>query len=175
MNFPKVSGSNLLRQKMVLPAALSANFNVVLVAFQQWQQATVDTWLSFMEQLESRVNGLRYYELPVIQRMNVIARTFINEGMRAGIPNPKARERTITLYLDKGDFRRSLAMPHEDDIYILLLDHQGEVLWRAEGGFTPEKGEALERAIEEARGHAQLAVAPSEGVGYQTDLKLANN
>jgi hypothetical protein len=48
-------------------------------------------------------------------------------------------------------------------------------LWRAEGGFRPEKGEALERAIKEVRGHAQLAVAPSEGVGYQTDLKLANN
>jgi len=26
---------------------------------------------------------------------------FLNEGMRAGIPNPKTRERTITLYVDK--------------------------------------------------------------------------
>ena len=175
MNFPKVSGSNLLRQKMVLPAALSADFNVVLVAFQQWQQAQVDTWIPFVEQLESRVDSLRYYELPVIQRMNVLARTFINEGMRAGIPNQKARERTITLYLDKGDFRRSLAMPHEDDIYILLLDRQGEVLWRAEGGFTPEKGEGLERVIQDARHQSQIFVTPPESVGYQTDLNLANN
>lgn len=175
MYFPKVNGSNLLRKKMVLPAALSADFNVVLVAFQQWQQAQVDTWIPFVEQLESRVESLRYYELPVIQRMNVFARTFINEGMRAGIPNPKARERTITLYLDKGDFRRSLAMPHEDDIYILLLDRRGKVLWRSEGGFTPAKGEALERVIQDARRHPQTSVAPNEGVGYQIDLNLKNS
>ena len=58
-------------------------------------------------------------------------------------PNPVARERTITLYLDKDEFRQALQLPHEDDIYVLLLDRQGQVLWRAEGAFTPEKGESL--------------------------------
>jgi hypothetical protein len=150
MQFPKVNGSNLLRQNMTLPAALKADLNVVLVAFKQWQQGTVDTWLPFLEDLESRVDGLRYYELPVIRRMNFLASTFINEGMRAGIPNQKARERTITLYLNKEKFRQALAMPHENDIYILVLDRQGKVLWRSAGGFTAEKGEALEQAIEAA-------------------------
>lgn len=173
MYFPKVSGSNLLRQKIDLPGALSADFNVVLVAFQQWQQGTIDTWLPFVERLESKVDGFRYYELPVIQSMNFLARTFINEGMRAGIPSRKARERTITLYLDKANFRRSLAMPHEDDIYILLLDDQGEVLWRTEGGFTAAKGEALERAIQDAHSHPQVAVSPGESAGHQIGLDLA--
>jgi hypothetical protein len=147
MLFPTVTGSNLQRNKLVLPDDFSGSLNIVLVAFQQWQQSKIDTWLPFVEQLEQRYAGVRYYELPVIRRMNLLSRTFINEGMRAGIPNPKARERTITLYLDKVAFRQALGMPHEQDIYVLLLDQQGNVLWKTEGGFTPEKGEALEKTI----------------------------
>jgi hypothetical protein len=85
---------------------------------------------------------VRYYELPTIQRLNVLARTFNNEGMRAGIPDPVARERTVTLYLDKNTFREVLQLPREDDIG-LLLDRQGQVLWQAEGAFTVDKGDSL--------------------------------
>ena len=69
-------------------------------------------------------------------------------GTLTGIPDPVARERTITLYLDKDEFRQALQLPHEDHIYVLLLDHQGQVLWRAEGAFTPEKGGSLKTRLE---------------------------
>ena len=149
MLFPNVSGANLKREKLSLPDDFAGELVVALVAFQQWQQRQVDTWIPFTEQLEQDFAGVSYYELPVIRRMNIFSRTFINEGMRAGIPNPKARERTITLYLDKTDFRAALGMPHEQNIYVLLLDSAGKVLWKIEGEFTPEKGEALRTVIEE--------------------------
>jgi hypothetical protein len=145
--FPSVTGSNLQREKRNLPEDLEGELNLVLIAFQQWHQTQVNTWIPFARQLEETHSGVRYYELPTIQRRNVLARTFINEGMRAGIPDPVARERTITLYLDKHAFREALQLPSEDDIYVLLLDRQGRVLWRAEGAFTPEKGESLAAAV----------------------------
>jgi hypothetical protein len=150
MQFPAVTARNLLRRQVSLPDGFEGEWNVLLIAFQQWQQSVIDTWLPFVQQLELTEPGMRYYELPVIQRLNVVARTFINEGMRAGIPDPVARERTITLYLDKVTFRQALDLPHEEDIYILLVDRHGRVLWRSEGGFTVEKGEALTRALQEA-------------------------
>ena len=109
MKFPTATGSNLQRSKLTLPADFGGELNITLIAFEQWQQNTVNTWLPFVEQLEQRYDGVRYYELPVIRRMNFFARTFINEGMRAGIPNAKARDRTITLYLDKQAFRQALS------------------------------------------------------------------
>lgn len=147
MQFPKVTGSNLDRQRVNLPQELEGEQNLVLVAFQQWQQAQVDTWIPFARQLEGSHAGLRYYELPTIQRLNILARTFINEGMRAGIRDAVARERTITLYLDKDRFREALQIPHEDEIYVLLIDREGQVLWRAEGVHTQEKGESLEATL----------------------------
>ena len=56
--------------------------------------------------------------------------------MRAGIPNPKSRERTITLYLEKDDFRTALDMQDEEHIFALLIDHQGNELWRARGPYN---------------------------------------
>ena len=153
MRFPTATGSNLQRNKLTLPADFGGELNIILVAFEQWQQDTINTWLPFVEQLEQRYDGVYYYELPVIRRMNFIARTFINEGMRAGIPDTKARDRTITLYLDKLAFRQALDLPHERDIYVLIVDRQGNIVWRTEGTFTSEKGEALTGVIEEKQAH----------------------
>jgi hypothetical protein len=152
MRFPTAKGSNLQRKRLSLPQDFDGELNIVLIAFERWQQNTVDTWLPFVEELEQRYDGVRYFELPVIQQMNFIAKTFINEGMRAGIPNTKARERTITLYLDKPAFRQGLDISHEREIYILLLDQEGNVIWRSEGAFTSKKGEALIREIEWRQG-----------------------
>jgi hypothetical protein len=150
MQLPAVSGSNLHRQKIRLPEDLEGALNLVLIAFQQWQQRQVDTWLPLARRLEEAYPALRYYELPTIQRLNPLARTFINEGMRAGIPDTVARERTITLYLDKRAFREALHLPSEENIYALLLDAQGQVLWRADGVLTADKAESLAQAVEQA-------------------------
>jgi hypothetical protein len=156
MKFPAVSGSNLQRKKLALPEDLKGDMNLVLIAFQQWQQDQVDTWIPFARKLEQTHPSIRYYELPTIRQMNGLSRTFINEGMRAGIPDPVARERTITLYLDKRAFRQELQLAHEDEIHILLLDQDGQVRWRAEGAFTHDKAQSLMAAVQ---GEGQHEVA----------------
>ena len=166
MRFPTVSGANLNRQKLTLPLDLEGDLNVVVVAFQQWQQSQVDSWIPSLERLERDHPGLAYYELPTIQQMNPLARLFINEGMRAGIPSDKARRRTVTLYLDKQEFRRALDLPHEDHVYVLLLDRQGNVLWRTSGVYGGDKGTELTMAVRAARMQLRSRLALDE-VLYQ--------
>ncbi len=79
--------------------------------------------------------------------MGWLGRTFLNEGMRAGIPNPATRARTITLYLEKSDFRDALEIPDESTIWAYLFDRDGNVLWRISGDFSQDKGMALETAV----------------------------
>ena len=148
MQFPTVTGTNLDRQKLNLPEGFQGDWNLVFIAFQQWQQSQVDSWIPFAKDLEATYPELRYYELPTLQNRNRLARTFINEGMRAGIPDPVARERTITLYLDKKLFRQAIRVPREDEICVLLLDRDGHVQWRAEGVFSQERGDSLRSVLE---------------------------
>ncbi len=159
MQFPQVTGANLLRKKVSLPQGFQGTYNLVFVPFQQWQQTVVNSWVPFVNELEQVMPGFRYYELPTIWRMNILAQSFINEGMRAGIPDRDARERTITLYLDKASFRQTLNISKEDDVYIFLLDRQGSVLWRSQGGYTSEKAEDLVRTL---KGLLQPVTNPAE-------------
>jgi len=148
MKFPEVIGANLLRQKISLPDDLQGELNILFIAFQQRHQAWVDSWVPTARQLEQVFPGVQFYELPVIWKMNRFSQTFINEGMRAGIPNQATRQKTITLYTDKGAFRQALDLPNEESIYVLVVDRQGDVLWRTEGAYSEEKGEALTKAIQ---------------------------
>jgi hypothetical protein len=49
--------------------------------------------------------------------------------------------------VDKAPFPKTLDLTDEGDIYVLLVDGEGRVLWRAEGSFTPGKGVSLKEAI----------------------------
>jgi hypothetical protein len=146
--FPSVESANLDKHPVKLPQDFAGQRNLVLIAFQREQQKDVDTWLHQMKQFEAVDSDLRYYELPVISRLNVIARWFIENGMRGGIPDHKQRERTITLYLDKDPFRAALGLPDEKRIYALLLDRHGNVLWRSEGTLDANKATSLKEILE---------------------------
>ena len=65
------------------------------------------------------------------------------------IPDPAARARTITLYLDKERFRQALGLPDEEHIYLLLIDRDGRVHWQTRGPYSPEKASPLMAAVEE--------------------------
>lgn len=147
--FPVVSGFNLNRQELVFPRDFEGQLNLVLVAFQQSQQAAVNTWLPLAQNLESEIPGFMYYELPTIYEMPSFSRTFINEGMRAGIPDQTARERTITLYLDKEAFKSGLGISSEDEISLFLVARDGKIYWRNTGIYTDIKANELQAELEE--------------------------
>jgi len=93
---------------------------------------------------------LRFYELPVLNVAYSPFRWWIDGGMRAGITNHEARERTITVYTNKGDFEKRLDIPNEETIHIFLVSREGRILWRDQGRFAKEKFQRLQEAVEEA-------------------------
>lgn len=147
-NFPETSGENLLREKIDIPSELRGKFNIVVVAFQQWHQKLVNTWVPFLDELVSNNPDIDYYELPTIRRMNFIYRSIVNNGMRAGIPSKETRRRTITLYIDKKPFTEQLGI-EEDDIYLFLIDKEGHMFWRESGIIDQEKANSLLATISE--------------------------
>ncbi len=147
VQFPTVSGFNLNRQEFEFPRDFRGDLNLLFVPFLQFQQTVVNTWIPVADKLESTFPTLAYYELPTIDELPALSRTFINEGMRAGIPNARARERTITLYIDMARFMRALGIPSKNEVHVLLVDRRGGILWRTTGSFDEAKGSALAQAI----------------------------
>ena len=151
VHFPTVSGYNLDRQEREFPRDFAGELNLIFVAFQRRHQTTINTWVPYARELEGAFPGVVYYELPTIDEMPTLSRTFINEGMRAGIPDQTARERTVTLYIDTEAFRQATGIPGTDEVHVLLVDRAGEILWRTTGEYDETKGEMLLLAILAAR------------------------
>ncbi len=150
--FPLVSGYNLQREEYQFPGDFGGQLNLLLVPFQRRQQQDVNTWIPRAQALERSYPEVVYYELPTIYQLPRLSRTLINEGMRAGIPDRKARERTITLYVDKDVFKSALAIETEQEIQLFLVDREGKILWREQGVFSEEKLQRLIEVIQRAIG-----------------------
>jgi hypothetical protein len=141
--FPQMTATNLADQSLSLPQDFAGERNLLLIAFEREQQKNVDTWIHQMKRFEA-IPAFRYYELPTIEKTNSMVRWFINSGMRRGIPDPNARARTITLYIDKAPFCQALNITDEKQIYAILVDRYGRVLWRAAGDFDESKAASLQ-------------------------------
>lgn len=147
--FPDVDGRSLEGESYALPADFEGELNLVLLGFHREQQVDIDTWLPVGRRLENEYSDVRYYEIPVFDRLYRPVRPFIDNGMRRGVPDEAAQERTITLYLNVTAFRRSLDLPTHESIYALLVGRDGEVYWREGGRRTDQAERALADAIDE--------------------------
>ncbi|MEO5567006.1 MAG: hypothetical protein ABIR92_00850, partial [Gemmatimonadaceae bacterium] len=86
--------------------------------------------------LRARYPELRVYELPTLGRRYLLMRPVIDGGMRGGIPDPAVRAATITLYIDKDPFKRSLGFMREDRIQVVLVDSRGHIRWQRSGPYA---------------------------------------
>jgi hypothetical protein len=143
--FPPITGETLTGRRLHLPGDFEARLNLVFVAFRRGQQSAVDTWLPVAADVEASFPDVRYYELPVISRLYAPARPFIDGGMRRGIPDVRARERTVTVYTDKPTVRRALDIESESHVWAFLVDRDGRIHWRATG---PADDDAIARLRE---------------------------
>jgi len=140
---PSMAGIDLLGEERPIPDSFKGDLNIVTFAFEREQQEMVNTWIDGLEPiLENEVN-VRYYEIPLIYEMNAVMRGWVNNGMRAGIPDEAARERTITVYTDRDKFLKMMSMD-TTTIYTVLVDQKGKILWRTDGVATDEKIKTLQ-------------------------------
>jgi hypothetical protein len=148
MHFAQITAQNLARKTFHLPGDFEGDFNLCLIAFQRWHQPLINSWIPLARNLEETHPGFVYYEFPVIRRVNVLYRGFIDQGMRTGIPDPVARHKTITLYTDKAAFKHPLEIDDEDEIHLRLVDREGAVHWSSTGALTREAAQSLQAAVE---------------------------
>ncbi len=57
----------------------------------------------------------------------------------------------MPLFVDRHSFQHDLAIPNEKQAVALLVNRQGQILWRASGPMTPHKRASLMTAAGAAR------------------------
>ena len=115
-----------------------------MIAFEEVQQADVDTWTEGLG-LSAPANNIPWIEMPLINNPGMLMRWFINTGMKGGIPNKELRSHVWTAYTDKKAFMQACGMPSEKVIYALVVDRKGMILAMESGNYSKLAAVRLER------------------------------
>jgi hypothetical protein len=144
--FPVLAGIDLLGQQRALPEAFAGDLNIIALGFEREHQTPINSWIPIAESIMADHPSVKFYEVPIIYEMSMITRTWVNNGMRAGVPGDTARERTITVYTDRATFLETMKM-NADRIYVLVLDKSGKIVWKTEGPTTQNSIKSLKAFI----------------------------
>ncbi len=148
--FPQLVGIDLEGERRELPKSFDKKTNIVAVAFKREQQTNVNGWIKVMDEIIEKNTEIGFFELPLIYELDVVSRSFINNGMRRGIPDVKARKRTITVYTNREDFFKAMQMK-EGSIYLLVIDQSGKISHRIEGDATDKNVASLQNFLKKSR------------------------
>jgi hypothetical protein len=132
--FPDLEVTALDGRRLRLPQDLDGP-TVLILAFERHQQAEVDDWIG-----ELGAAGCPHpiYEVPTIGTRYRLFRPFIDGGMRAGIPDPAVRARTLTVYTDVGRVLRALGVRSTRHVVVLLAEPSGAVRALEQRAFAPD-------------------------------------
>jgi hypothetical protein len=145
---PSVTAIALDRQKVTLPEDFAAPFNLLILSFERDQQPVVEGWLPPAEaEADPKVQT---WMLPISQRENGLYRWWLNASIRGSQAASQPRHYTVPLYVDKEKFLRSLGVPSEREVVVLLTDKAGRVLWRSAGLVTDSKRASLSNFLKTA-------------------------
>jgi hypothetical protein len=144
--FPSLTGENLNEKKFILPQDLPAEITLVLIAFEREQAEVLESWSKGLDLPNSQIPWI---ETPVISTPYVLGGFFIDRGMRIGIPDPKIRERVITLYTDRAAFAKSMGFEYDKhSAYVAVVDRSGKNLGMVKGPYDDVKARALLKLLE---------------------------
>ena len=117
---------------------------IIIVAFQQWHQGLVDQSINLLENNEMDLTH-NIIEVPTIRKTNKLNEIYLDGVMRAGIRDDRIRNRTITAYLNKEDFKEDLDIPNEETIYWFLIEEgTSKILIQGEGIITEKELELIQ-------------------------------
>ena len=141
--FPPVTADALDKAKLNLPADFDRPLNLLVLSFARDQQDAVASWIQTAQQIKSAHPQLQLWVLPISSREDVLYKWWLNSSIRGSLLNNQSAHYTVPLYVNKPQFRKTLAIPSEKQIVVLLTNKAGMVLWRGEGAATDDRKNSL--------------------------------
>ncbi len=132
-SIPKMEGEMLDETEVVLPKDFNGQPVVMVMLFDQDQQAQLDGWADAIGDLP---DGMAMIEV-LIGKVNGMVKYFIKGGMRDNIEDDKARmARMMPYFGDAEKVKKRMKITDLSQVRAFLLSPSGKVLWQASGDYT---------------------------------------
>ena len=131
--FPTVSGETLEKEEVEMPSYFEGSQTLLLIGYKQDSQFDIDRWLIGLDMTQTQVKA---YELPTIQGLFPrMFSTFIDEGMRKGIPK-ELWGGVITIYSDGDEIQEFTGNENPNNARVILLSKDGKIEYFYDRGFS---------------------------------------
>jgi hypothetical protein len=147
--FPRIEGEDLEGRAIEVPEGLPPYPVVLLVAFHRHHYRVVATWHEEIRALSTPGPTPEVFEVAAMPKLYSSSKDLIDGGMRSAVADPEARSHTLSVYMDVGEFARSLGLRSLDTAYVYLTGSDGRIRWSEEGEPDPTKLADLERVLSE--------------------------
>jgi hypothetical protein len=134
---PKLRGELLSGRRIVLPDSARGSGALLLLGFTYESRHDVEAWAARFRHDLGPDSKVLCFEVPMISGVARLARPFIDGGMRRGTPLA-LHERVMTVYGETGKWKQRVGFSEPDVAYLLLVDGEGRLVWRAQGPFGEE-------------------------------------
>jgi hypothetical protein len=148
VQFPMITGANLEGKQFVFPKDFAGQQNLLCISFSSAQQPDVVSWYPAATRLRAQHPKLAFYEMPVLPQTTATPRAFVDTGLRSGVPDKVLPEVVIRLYYAESVFLKAIGENSNQSIILLLVNQQGDILWRGHGAFNTAQEVLLEKVLQ---------------------------
>jgi hypothetical protein len=143
---PALNAKRLNQQPIALPEGLPAGRTLALVAFHRGHRDEIESWIKGMELRED--GPIQWLRIPVLDDPgSESARTDIEKRILARHSAPVDQSRLVPVFTNREAFIRAAGLSSSDHAWVLVIGRDGQVLARAEGEYSEEKGQALRQTL----------------------------
>jgi hypothetical protein len=142
---PPIKARNLNKELVSWPQGLPAERTILIIAFERKHQTLVDGWVTGMRL--KAPGAPAWFEVPIINNPGGMARWFIDNGMRGGIPNKADRARVVTVYGNKAALMASMKIADASAVHVLVVERSGRIVARESGGYSSAASAKLLNAL----------------------------
>jgi hypothetical protein len=143
--FPDVGGQTLEENEVRLPEFFNGSKVILLLGYKMDSQFDIDRWLIGLDMTKT---AAKVYEIPTIQGLFPrMFQTFIDEGMRSGIPK-ELWGGVITIYADGDELQEFTGNENPNNARAILLDEKGKIIYFHDRGFSVQELNKLRELLE---------------------------
>lgn len=143
---PQIAAQRLDQRPMALPQGLPAERTLAIVVFGKDQRGEVQSWIDGMQLRQDA--SISWIKIPVLDdKQGAQGRSAVVQALLSRHASPGERAVLVPVFTDRDGFIRAARLSGAEHASVLVLDRNGTVLAKAEGGFDEAKGQALRATL----------------------------
>lgn len=134
---PTTHGTLLSGKEITIPQDLLSPVNILIVGFSQKSGDMSTAWDKKIRPTIASNSNISCYEVPNLSGAPKLVRGFIIRGIKKDTPD-SVQAYFLPVFEHEEEWKIAAGFRAPDDAYILVVNRQGEILWKTHGAVSDQ-------------------------------------